>query len=87
MSWLAKYFKDKIYRNPAYKIADMKTDAELQLKLHVCLSKLKRAKNLILKEMDGSFKVEFGYLEAYAAALKKSNPGSKAEIELCKNAL
>ena len=81
-SWLAKYFKDKIYRNPAYKIADMKTDAELQLKLHVYLSKLKRANNLILREMDGSFKVEFGYLEAYAAALKKSNPGSKAEIKL-----
>ena len=85
--YLAKYFKEKIYRNPAYKIADMKTDCELQLKLHVCLSKLKRAKNIVLREMDGSFKVEFGYLEAYAAALKRSNPGTKAEIELCKNAL
>ena len=85
--YLAKYFKEKIYRNRAYKIAGMKTDYELQLKLHVCLSKLKRAKNIVLREMDGSFKVEFGYLEAYAAALKRSNPGTKAEIELCKNAL
>ena len=41
------------------------------------------AKGLRGQELDGSFRVEFGYLEAYAAAIKRTNLISKAEVELC----
>ncbi|XP_048228242.1 uncharacterized protein LOC125369516 [Ricinus communis] len=85
--FLANYFKDRIYKNPSIKIKQMKDDAESLLKINVSLAKCKRAKRMIIQEMDRSFKVEFGYLEAYAAVLKRSNPGTKAEIELCKEAL
>ena len=86
-SFLAKHFKNRIYKNPAYRVVDMKDEVEEVLKVNVSLFKCKRAKRKIIQELDGSFRVEFGYLEAYAAALKRSNPGSKAEIELCKDAL
>ncbi|CAH9070537.1 unnamed protein product [Cuscuta europaea] len=85
--WLANYFKGHLERNPSFRVADMKEEAEKKLKINVSLYKCKRAKRLIIQEMDGSYKAEFGYLEAYAATLKRSNPGSKAEIELCNEAL
>ncbi|CAH9125380.1 unnamed protein product, partial [Cuscuta epithymum] len=86
-SWLAKYFKDKIYKNPKYTAQMMKDDAEKELKINVATDKCKRAKRQVIQELDGSFKVEFSYLAAYAASLKRSNPGTKAEIDLDKEAL
>ncbi|KAH6767404.1 hypothetical protein C2S52_018387 [Perilla frutescens var. hirtella] len=81
-SFLANHYKEKIQRNPNYRVKDMKDDAEINLKLFVTYQKCKRAKKKIVEELNGSYKKEFGYLEAYCAALRKSNPGTKAEIEL-----
>ena len=48
----------------------------------------KRAKRSVMQELNGSYKAEFNYLAAYpAAALKRSNPGTMAEIEFCKESL
>ena len=85
--YLARHFRKKIYNNPAFKVQDMQSEAEEILKIIVSFAKCKRAKRMIIQEMDGSYKVQFQQLEAYAAALKRSNPGSKAEIELCKESL
>ena len=63
----------------------MQAEAEEILKINVSFQKCKRAKRMVIEELDGSYKVQFQQLEAYAAALKSSNPGTKAEIELCKN--
>ena len=41
----------------------------------------------MIQELDGSYKIQFEQLEAYVAALKKSNLGTKAEIELCTDSL
>ncbi|XVE62979.1 hypothetical protein DITRI_Ditri06bG0162900 [Diplodiscus trichospermus] len=86
VNFIAKYFKNRVYRNPWFKVGDMKKDAETELKVNISIHKCKRAKKKIVQELDDSYKLEFGYLAAYAEMLKKSNPGSKAEIELCKDA-
>ena len=86
-NWLAKNFKDIIYKNPSFKLTDMKDEAKNVLKINVSKYKCKKVKRKVIQELDGSFRVEFDFLEAYVAALKRSNPGSKAEIELCKEAL
>ena len=86
-NFLAKHFKDRIYKNPTFKSIEMKKEVEEVLKINVSLFKCKRAKRKVIQELDGSYRVEFSYLEAYSAALKRSNPGSKVEIELCKETL
>ena len=40
-----------------------------------------------MSELDGSYKVQFGYLASYAAALKRTNPRTSSEIDLCKESL
>ena len=40
---LAKYFKERIYKNPTYTVADMKLDVEKILKVNASKAKYKRA--------------------------------------------
>ena len=56
-NYLAKHFKDKIYKNPKYRVTDMIADAKADLKLNVSFAKCKRAKRKIIQELDGSFRV------------------------------
>ena len=51
------------------------------------MSICKRAKRIVIQELNGSYKPEFAYLATYVAALKRSNHGSKAERELYKEGL
>lgn len=44
-------------------------------------------KKSVTHELDGSFKQKFGYLEAYANAVIRSNPGSIAQIQLCEEGM
>ena len=85
--FLATHFKSKIYHNPAFKVKDMMAEAEELLKITVSLQKCKRAKRMVIQEMDGSYRIQFQQLEAYAHALKTSNPGTLAEIQLCNESL
>ena len=85
--FLANHFKKKIYNDPSFKVKAMVDEAKEELKINVSFHKCKRAKRLVIQELDGSYKVQFQQLEAYAAALKESNPGTNAEIELCKESL
>ncbi|KAH6767293.1 hypothetical protein C2S52_018276 [Perilla frutescens var. hirtella] len=81
--FLAKYFKNQIYKNPKFSVKDMQTEVEKHLKIYVSKDKCKRAKRSILHELDGSFKKEFGYLEAYVNALIRENPGTITQIQFC----
>lgn len=87
VKFIASHFKSKIYHNPGFKVKDIQAEAEEILKINVSFQKCKRAKRMVIEELDGSYRVQFQQLEAYAAALKSSNPGTKGEIELCKESL
>ncbi|XP_019256297.1 PREDICTED: uncharacterized protein LOC109234687 [Nicotiana attenuata] len=84
---LAQYFKSKVQNNPKYTIKDMRGELEHYLKLNVSRSKLKRAKNLVLQKLEGSFIDDYNKLEAYCQELRLSNPGSDVVINISKDAL
>ena len=65
----------------------MMAEAEENMKINVSFQKCKRAKRMIIEELDGSYKVQFQQLKAYAAALKSINSSTKAKIELCKESM
>ena len=76
--FLAMHFKKNIYNNPAFMVKDIQDEAKELLKINVSLYKCKRAKRMIIQELDGSYKVKFEQLEAYAAALKKKQSRYKS---------
>ncbi|XP_050207728.1 uncharacterized protein LOC126657135 [Mercurialis annua] len=79
------FMKKKLYKKPKMARKDLKAIVEEQLRVRVSIAKCKRAKKEIRQELNG--KVEFGYLEAYAAALRSSNPGTTAHIDMCTQSL
>ncbi|XP_057803709.1 uncharacterized protein LOC131019041 [Salvia miltiorrhiza] len=81
-SYLAKYFKGAIYRNPRFTSKDMQGHVKDHLKLHVSLHKCKRAKKEIICKLEGSYKEEFNRLVAYCNIVKECMPGSKMELQL-----
>ncbi|XP_028784393.1 uncharacterized protein LOC114740415 [Neltuma alba] len=85
--WLANHFKEKVQEMPQFKVSKMKKEVELDLKVNVSLHKCKRAKRMIMQEMEGSFTDEFGRLEAYCNEVRSSNPGSDVSVELSREAL
>ncbi|KAK4257633.1 hypothetical protein QN277_007196 [Acacia crassicarpa] len=85
--WLAKYFKNKVQGDPNFKMKDMKNEVQTDLKVNVSVFKCKRAKKLIMDEMEGSFRDEFANLEAYWNELKLSNPGSDVCVEVSQEGL
>ncbi|KAK4265718.1 hypothetical protein QN277_026735 [Acacia crassicarpa] len=85
--WLAKYFKNKVQEDPNFKTKDMKNEVQRDLKVNVSVFKCKRAKKLIMDEMQGSFKDEFANLEAYYNELRLSNPGSNVCVEVSQEGL
>ncbi|KAH6832457.1 hypothetical protein C2S53_006912 [Perilla frutescens var. hirtella] len=51
-NFLAKYFKNQVYKNPKFSVKDMQNEVENHLKIHVSSSKCKRAKLLITHELE-----------------------------------
>ncbi|KAH6812957.1 hypothetical protein C2S51_021975 [Perilla frutescens var. frutescens] len=85
--FLALEFKDKIYTNPRTSVKEIIADVEKRMKLYVSKSKGKRAKRIVMHELDGSFKAEFANIGAYAAKIKEENPGTTVELEICEESL
>ncbi|KAK4253629.1 hypothetical protein QN277_010277 [Acacia crassicarpa] len=85
--WLAEYFKQKVQGDPKFKAKDMKNEAQRDLKVNVSVYKCKRAKKLIMDEMEGGFRDEFANLEAYCNELRLSNPGSDVCVEVSREGL
>ena len=61
-------------------VKDMQDEAKELLKINVSLHKCKRAKRMIIQELDGSYKVQLEQLEAYAAAMKKAIQAQKLKL-------
>ncbi|XP_057770736.1 uncharacterized protein LOC130990526 [Salvia miltiorrhiza] len=80
--YLAKYFKQAVYRNPKYTSKDMQGHVKDHLKLHVSLAKCKWAKKEIICNLEGSYKEEFSRLCAYIEKVKECMPGSRLELQL-----
>ncbi|KAK4261420.1 hypothetical protein QN277_004421 [Acacia crassicarpa] len=85
--WLAEYFKHKVQEDPKFKTKDMKNEAQRELKVNVSVYKCKRAKKLIMDEMEGGFRDEFANLEAYCNELRLSKPGSDVCVEVSREGL
>ncbi|XP_057803236.1 uncharacterized protein LOC131018537 [Salvia miltiorrhiza] len=81
-TYLAKYFKEVLYRNPRFTSKDMQGHVKDHLKLHVSLHKCKRAKKEIICKLEGSYREEFNRLVAYCNIVKECMPGSKMELQL-----
>ncbi|KAM3360123.1 hypothetical protein P3S68_019835 [Capsicum galapagoense] len=64
----------------------MRGELEKDFTLNVCQSKLKMAKHMILKKLEGNFIDEYNNLEAYAQEIKRSNPESDVVINISKDA-
>ncbi|XP_070011262.1 uncharacterized protein [Nicotiana sylvestris] len=84
---IAQYFKRKLQDDPKYKVREMMADLKRIFELNVSHGKCKRAKRMVLETLEGSFTDEYNKLEAYAIALRESNPGSDIVINLSKNTL
>ncbi|XP_057796413.1 uncharacterized protein LOC131012472 isoform X1 [Salvia miltiorrhiza] len=80
--YLAKYFKQAVYRNPKYTSKDMQGHVKDHLKLHVSLAKCKRAKKEIICKLEGSYKEEFSRLCGYIEKVNECMPGSRLELQL-----
>lgn len=65
----------------------MRADLQDLFQLNTSHGKCKRAKRMILEKLEGSFTDEYNKLEAYANALRDSNPGIDVVINLSKEAL
>ena len=87
INFLASHFKDKVHRNPKTKVKDLVDEAKAEMRLNVSISKMKRVKKKLLTKLEGNFLGEFSQLEAYADQVKRTNPGSKYEIDLDKEKL
>ncbi|XP_070019652.1 uncharacterized protein [Nicotiana sylvestris] len=86
-STIAYYFKKKLQDNPKYKVREMRADLKNSFQLNASKSKVKREKRMILEKLEGSFTDDYNKLEAYANALRDSNPGSDVVINLYKESL
>ncbi|XP_019257696.1 PREDICTED: uncharacterized protein LOC109235905 [Nicotiana attenuata] len=84
---LSHLFKKKVQYNPQYSLKQMKDDLEPGFELNGLMSKLKRAKNLTLKKLEGSFVDDYKKLEAYGQELIQSNPDTDVVINIFKHAL
>ncbi|GKV52284.1 hypothetical protein SLEP1_g58872 [Rubroshorea leprosula] len=67
--WLARYLKPKIDSNPMIKLRQLKDAGKEELNLVVQTTMMKRAKSIVLNELEGNYKEEYACLMGYKAAL------------------
>ncbi|XP_070021656.1 uncharacterized protein [Nicotiana sylvestris] len=84
---IAEYFKRGLHKNPTIKVREMRAILKAAFNVNVSELKCKRAKRLILENLEGSFTDEYNKLVAYVNELKFSNPGSDVVVNLSKDAL
>nr|XP_009630846.1 uncharacterized protein LOC104120727 [Nicotiana tomentosiformis] len=84
---IAEYFKRRLQDDPKIKVREMRASLKATFNVNVSESKCKRAKRLILENLEGSFTDEYYKLVAYVNELKFSNHGSDVVVNLSKDAL
>ncbi|GKV23661.1 hypothetical protein SLEP1_g33365 [Rubroshorea leprosula] len=82
---VAEYFKSRIYATPFIKCKDMMTFAYNELRVNVNFKKCERAKRMVLKEREGSYKDEYAMINAFGMYLKEVNPGNSVFITTDEN--
>ena len=70
-----------------YKIKKMRVDTKITFNINAHFEKCKRAKRLVLEEMEGRFCDDYKKLVAYANALNETNPGTDVVHKVSRNAL
>lgn len=80
--FLANEFKNMIYENPNTSTKTLSLEAEKHMHLYVSKSTCKRAKKIFKTELHGGYLHEFRYIGVYLATVRKTNPGTTAELEL-----
>ncbi|KAK6782051.1 hypothetical protein RDI58_019847 [Solanum bulbocastanum] len=84
---IAFHFKEKMQANHKYKVKEMKFDFKIAFIINAHFEKCKRAKRIILENMEGSFCDDYKKLVGYANALKASNVGSDIVLKVPRDAL
>lgn len=79
-NFLAQHFRKRVHETPFYKCKDMMTDAYKELKLNVKWDTCVRAKNKIVKELEGNFKDEYAHVIRYAKYLESINPNNTIKV-------
>ncbi|GKV00609.1 hypothetical protein SLEP1_g13276 [Rubroshorea leprosula] len=82
---VAEYFKSRIYATPFLKCKDMMIFVYKELRVSINYNKCVRAKKMVLKEMEGSFKDEYAMIHAFGAYLKEVNLGNSVFIKTEEN--
>ncbi|GKV29941.1 hypothetical protein SLEP1_g38814 [Rubroshorea leprosula] len=82
---VAEYFKSRIYATPFLKCKDMMIFAYNKLRVNINYKKCVRAKKMVLKEMEGSFKDEYAIIHALGGHLKEVNLGNSIFIKIEEN--
>ncbi|XP_065871882.1 uncharacterized protein [Euphorbia lathyris] len=87
VKWLATKYMDRVLDRPSYSSGDMRRDAKSMFKVDVSEAKCVRARQLILEQLDSSYKQEYASLEAYASECMTTNRGSHLKVDLNREAL
>ncbi|XP_049388704.1 uncharacterized protein LOC125853077 [Solanum stenotomum] len=81
---IARKFKDRIVSQPYIRIWEIQDLVRKTLGLYVGKTLCYRAKQRIMKENMGGWKVEFARLSDYADMIKQTNPGSSCWVKIDK---
>ncbi|GKV48622.1 hypothetical protein SLEP1_g55420 [Rubroshorea leprosula] len=77
---VAKYWRERVRDTPFIKVSDMMKTTYSELRVNASFDKCVRAKRMIIKELRGNFKDEYGLMVGYAYYLLSVNPGNSAKI-------
>ncbi|GKU99547.1 hypothetical protein SLEP1_g12382 [Rubroshorea leprosula] len=78
--WLARFLKPKIDSNPMIKLRQLKDACKEELNLVVQTTMMKRAKSIVLNELEGNYKEEYACLMGYKAALVEKNRENTVDV-------
>ncbi|XP_050229266.1 uncharacterized protein LOC126678406 isoform X2 [Mercurialis annua] len=81
--FVAEHFARILKMNPSMKAKDIKKQLKEEYRVNVSQGICKRAKRKVLTDINSNYITEFARLDAYAGELRRTNPGSKVEVELC----
>ena len=86
-NWIAGMYKDRVQDNPLMKRSELREEVKREWNVSVSLHKCKRAKKIIMGNLDGSYVDDFSKLEAYCNELRLSDPGTDAWVQLSQEEL